>query len=267
MVIQETDEGELIVLRHGPRTMPILYTHLIPATFHGHARMNVQNALAAAAASWAAGAHLHDIRQGLRTFTTSFFQAPGRLNLLEVNGRKLIIDYCHNVDGMRRLAEFVNLTMADGASPAARRRRTRAADGAPAAPPERQGRAIGVIGVPGDRRDADQREYGALAASAFDSIYVREDVNLRGRKPGESAAHVLEGIEAARKAGARTSGARAVLEEHEASVAALDEAQPGDLVVVCADDAPGIYQLAMTHGRTGRGRAISDPGETAVPEG
>ena len=268
MVIQETDEGELIVLRHGPRTMPILYTHLIPATFQGHARMNVQNALAAAAASWAAGAHLHDIRQGLRTFSTSFFQAPGRLNLLEVNGRKLIIDYCHNVDGMRRLAEFVNLTMADGASPATRRRRTRAAaDGTPAAPPQRQGRAIGVIGVPGDRRDADQREYGALAASAFDSIYVREDVNLRGRKPGESAAHVLEGIEAARKQGARTSGARAVLEEHEASVAALDEAQPGDLVVVCADDAPGIYQLAMTRGRTGRGRAISDPGEMSVPEG
>ena len=30
--------------------------------------MNVANALAAAAAAWAAGAHLHDIRQGLRTF-------------------------------------------------------------------------------------------------------------------------------------------------------------------------------------------------------
>ncbi len=270
MVIQETDEGELIVLRHGPRTMPILYTHLIPATFHGHARMNVQNALAAAAASWAAGAHLHDIRQGLRTFTTSFFQAPGRLNLLEVNGRKLIIDYCHNVDGMRRLAEFVNLTMADGASPVTRRRGARAAagaGGAAAASQPRQGRAIGVIGVPGDRRDADQREYGALAASAFDSIYVREDVNLRGRKPGESASHVLEGIEAARKEGARTIGARAVLDEHDASLAALDEAQPGDLVVVCADDAPGIYQLAMAHGRTGRGRAISDPGEMSVPEG
>ena len=74
---RQTDEGELIVLRHGPRTMPLLYTHLIPATFGGQARMNVANALAAAAAAWAAGAHLHDIRQGLRTFTTSFFQAPG----------------------------------------------------------------------------------------------------------------------------------------------------------------------------------------------
>jgi cyanophycin synthetase len=269
MVIQETDEGELIALRHGPRTMPILYTHLIPATFHGHARMNVANALAAAAAAWAAGAHLHDIRQGLRTFSTSFFQAPGRLNLLEVGGRKLIIDYCHNVDGMRRLAEFVNLTMADGTAHAVRRRGSKAAAavaGADATAP-REGRAIGVIGVPGDRRDADQREYGALAATAFDSIYVREDVNLRGRKAGESATHVLEGIAAARKDGARSGGARAVLDELEASRAALDEAKPGDLVVVCADDAAAIYHLAMTHGRTGPGRAISDPGEMSVPEG
>ena len=100
-------EGELIVLRLGSRTMPVLYTHLIPATFGGRARMNVANALGAAAAAWAAGAHLHDIRQGLRTFSTSFFQAPGRLNLLDVGGVRVVIDYCHNVDGMRKLADFV----------------------------------------------------------------------------------------------------------------------------------------------------------------
>ncbi|HEY8799600.1 MAG TPA: Mur ligase family protein, partial [Candidatus Limnocylindrales bacterium] len=93
-VLQSGPEGELIVLRHGPRTMPVLYTHLIPATFGGRARMNVANALAAAAAAWAAGAHIHDIRQGLRTFSTSFFQAPGRLNLLDVNGIRVVIDYC-----------------------------------------------------------------------------------------------------------------------------------------------------------------------------
>ena len=99
--LEQTPEGELIVLRLGSRTMPLLYTHLVPATFGGRARMNVANALAAAAAAWAAGAHLHDIRQGLRTFSTSFFQAPGRLNLVDVGGVRVVIDYCHNVDGMR----------------------------------------------------------------------------------------------------------------------------------------------------------------------
>ena len=178
--LEDTPQGELVVLRHGPRKMPVLYTHLIPATFGGRARMNVANALAAAAAAWASGAHLHDIRQGLRTFTTSFFQAPGRLNLVEVAGTRVVIDYCHNVDGMRQLADFVNRMMAEpqtragvlGAGPAA------------ASHAGRTGRAIGVIGIPGDRRDEDQREYGALAGGAFDEIYIREDANLRGRKPG-----------------------------------------------------------------------------------
>ena len=57
----------------------------------------------------------------------------------------------------------------------------------------RTGRAIGVIGIPGDRRDEDQREYGALAAGAFDEIIVREDKNLRGRAPGETAGNVRRG--------------------------------------------------------------------------
>ena len=41
-----------------------------------------------------------------------------------------------------------------------------------------------MIGIPGDRRDEDQREYGAIAAGAFDEIIVREDKNLRGRAAG-----------------------------------------------------------------------------------
>ena len=111
--LEPSSEGELIVLRLGSRTMPVLYTHLIPATFGGRARMNVANALAAAAAAWASGAHLHDIRQGLRTFSTSFFQAPGRLNLVDVGGVRVVIDYCHNVDGMRQLADFVTRMMVE----------------------------------------------------------------------------------------------------------------------------------------------------------
>ena len=60
MVLQETDDGELLALRQGSRTMPLIYAHLIPATLDGRARMNIANALAAACAAWAVGAHLHD---------------------------------------------------------------------------------------------------------------------------------------------------------------------------------------------------------------
>jgi cyanophycin synthetase len=254
-VLQPAADGELIVLRLGPRTMPVLYTHLVPATFGGKARMNVANALAAAAAAWAAGAHLHDIRQGLRTFTTSFFQAPGRLNLVEQGGVRLVIDYSHNVDGMRQLADFVRRMVEP--SPV---------KGGSAA---QRGRAIGVIGIPGDRRDADQHDYGYLAAGAFDEIYVREDRNLRGRKPGESAENVIRGVRDARaKGGSATSKVEKILDETAAVRMAIRRASPGDLVVCCVDDAVGVYRLANELlGVPGGASAISDPGELDAPVG
>jgi cyanophycin synthetase len=261
--LQATADGEMMVLRLGPRTMPVVYTHLIPATFGGKARMNVANALAAAAGAWAAGAHLHDIRQGLRTFTTSFFQAPGRLNLVEQGGVRLVIDYSHNVDGMRQLADFVR-RMVEPAGP------TGAATGAPkgAAAPSR-GRAIGVIGIPGDRRDADQHDYGYVAAGAFDEIIVREDRNLRGRRPGETAGNVVAGIRAARAKGeAVTARVETILDEAAAVRAAIRRAVPGDLVVCCVDDAVGVYRLANEQlGVPGGASAISDPGELEAPPG
>jgi cyanophycin synthetase len=223
--------------------------------------MNVANALAAAAAAWAAGAHLHDIRQGLRTFSTSFFQAPGRLNLLEVAGVRVVIDYCHNVDGMRQLADFVNRMMVE---PQTKAGRIGAAKGG-----SRTGRAIGVLGIPGDRRDEDQREYGAIAAGAFDEIIVREDKHLRGRAPGESARNVVEGVREARANGsARTAKSDKMLDEMSAVRTALRRAAPGDLVVCCVDDAVGVYREAMSASGSSRGAtAFADPGELEAPEG
>jgi cyanophycin synthetase len=251
-VLRPSAEGDQIVLRHGPRTMALLYTHLIPATFGGKARMNVANALAAAAAAWANGAHIHDIRQGLRTFTTSFFQAPGRLNLVEVGGIRVVIDYCHNVDGMRALADFVRRMMADGPTKTGR-----------------TGRSIGVIGMPGDRRDEDMREYGALAATAFDEIIVREDRNLRGRQPGVTAELVAEGVRGAKGGtGARTAKVDKVLSELTAVRAALRRANRGDLLVMCVDDAVAVYKEAMAMaGQTEGTTAFADPGEVDAPEG
>ena len=259
--LEPTQQGELIVLRLGSRKMPVLYTHLIPATFGGRARMNVANALAAAAAAWASGAHLHDIRQGLRTFSTSFFQAPGRLNLLDVGGVRVVIDYCHNVDGMRQLADFVQRMMEEP--------QTKAGKFGTAKSSGRSGRAIGVLGIPGDRRDDDQRQYGAIAAGAFDEVIVREDKNLRGRAPGETATNVIEGVRAAKADGrARTTRSEKVLDEMTAVRTALRRATPGDLVVCCVDDAIGVYREAMSAaGATRGGTAFADPGELEAPEG
>ncbi|MEO8625787.1 MAG: cyanophycin synthetase, partial [Candidatus Limnocylindrales bacterium] len=130
------------------------------------------------------------------------------------------------------------------------------------------GRAIGVIGMPGDRRNEDHLEFGKIAAGAFDAIVVREDKNLRGRNPGESAALVVDGINRAHGHGARCATAQIVPDEQDATAAAMALAQPGDLVMLCADDSAAVYSrvVAEAHSRPG-GSAIAAPGEFAVEEG
>jgi cyanophycin synthetase len=207
--------GEMMVLREGRRNTQIGWVHLLPATFEGRARANVQNALAAAAAAHAAGAHLHDIRQGLRSFHSSFHEAPGRMNLFELHGVKVIVDYAHNPHGLAMAGDFVGRLTAPGTNG------------------PQPGRRIAVIATPGDRRDEDMRELGRVAANLFDAVIVREDANPRGRRRGEIAGHVMEGIKKA--TASRVQSAEIIIEEGPAIDAALDRAQSGDVVLLCVD--------------------------------
>jgi cyanophycin synthetase len=206
--------------------MQLAWTHLLPATFSGRARMNVQNALAAAAAAFAAGAPLHDIRQGLRTFSTNYYLAPGRLNEVDVNGVNVIVDYCHNAPGMKMLGDFVDRIGDSQVNSSAH----------DLARPSR----IGVIATAGDRRDEDMRELGEIASHHFDVVIVREDVALRGRGRGDVAALVTEGVRAGMAAGARCKQVEEVHDEISAVRHAMARANAGDLVVICVDKHPAV---------------------------
>ena len=220
VVLEPTDKGDMIVIRHGRRSMQLAWTHLLPSTFGGAAKMNVANAMAAAGAAFAAGAPLHDIRQGLRTFTTSYYLSPGRMNLLDINNIDVVVDYCHNPAGMRMLGDFVESYSAQKAGQAELGKPSR----------------IGVIGAAGDRRDDDIRELGAVTADYFDVVVVREDDRLRGRAPGATAELVAQGARARMTQGsARCRQVEIVLEEVAAVRHAMARANPGDLVVLCVD--------------------------------
>ena len=232
VVLDRDERGERIVIREGRRTMPIAYTHLLPSTFDGRARMMVQNAMAAAAAAHAAGAHIHDIRQGLRAFNTSVFQAPGRLNLVDLNGVKVLIDYAHNPAGLAAVGDFVERITAS----------TPTGPDKPGAPSWVANLRMAVVATPGDRRDEDIRELGHVAAHHFDDIIIREDEHVRGRQRGDCAALVLEGVHEAMRDGARAGSVEIVLDEQEAVRRALDRSRPGDLVVLCADHARRVFQ-------------------------
>ncbi|MGH9243954.1 MAG: cyanophycin synthetase [Acidimicrobiales bacterium] len=219
LVLEPSELGEMIVIRHGPRSMQLAWTHLLPATFAGRARMNVQNAMAAASAAFAAGAPLHDIRQGLRSFTTSYYLSPGRLNEIDVDGISVIVDYCHNPPGMRMLGDFVD----------------RVGDSLVSTHELGKPSRIGMIATAGDRRDDDMRELGSIAAEHFDVIVVREDSAPRGRPPMEVAELIASGVRDGVEGGGRCKQVEIVPDEIVAVRHCMARANAGDLVVLCVD--------------------------------
>ncbi|HVF05712.1 MAG TPA: cyanophycin synthetase [Frankiaceae bacterium] len=223
-VLLETEHGvERIVYRHGSRAQSVVRTDALPATFGGRARMNVQNAMAAAGAALVAGAHLQDVRSALQTFTTSFETSPGRLNMTQVGGVTILVDYCHNAHGMRMLGDFVDRWTAD-AAPGARR--------------------IGLVTTPGDRRDEDVTDLGREAAPHFDHVVVVNEMTLRGRQPGEVAELILAGVADAVHHGAKPPATEVATDEEAAVLAAVGAASPGDLVVLCAENPDVVWELA-----------------------
>ena len=240
VILEKQELGDLIVLVHGRRRMPLAHTHLLPATFGGKAIFNVQNAMAAAGAAYCAGASLHDIRAGLRSFTSSYYSAPGRMNLTDVHGVQVIVDYCHNAPAMVALGDFVDRFFEDSTGL------------------ERPQR-IGVVATAGDRRDQDMVDLGYQAAKHFDLLVIREDQRLRGRRAGETAALITDGARRAQADGvARTKQIETVLDEIDAARHALALANSGDLVVVCVDRARAVWDELQAIGNRAQAGAASD---------
>jgi cyanophycin synthetase len=234
LAVEPIDGVETITLRVGNRaSFPIVPVAVLPSTFGGAASMNVENAVAAAAATIALDVRLDDIRHGLRTFTTTFEAAPGRLNVVESNGLKVIIDYGHNAAAMRALGQFVDRFVEE--TPLV----DRVVGEFPVRVPPRR---IAVVGTAGDRSDRELRELGWVVACHFNEVLIREDDNLRGRPPGELAGLIVEGVRTAIDCGASCQFVEPVLDEVAAVKAALARAEPGDIVVLCVEDAARAWQ-------------------------
>jgi len=249
LVLDPTDRGDMIVIKDGARTMQLAWTHLLPSTFGGTAMFNVANAMAAAGAAFAAGVGLHEIRQGLRTFTTSYYLSPGRMNLINVRGTEVFVDYCHNAPGMEVMGTFVE----------------KYADAKAVTSEWGKISRIGMVATAGDRRDQDLRDLGAAAAKFFDVIVVREDERLRGRKPGESAALIIEGAKAAQEAGgARVRQIEEVLDEVAAVRHCVARANPGDIVVLCVDNHARVVSELESITQAAQARANERGGDLDV---
>jgi cyanophycin synthetase len=199
--------GQMIVLYERGGHIPLVWTHLIPATLEGRAVHNVQNAMFAAAMAYSLGIKLDAIRQGLRTFDTTFFQAPGRMNVFNEHPFKVLFDYGHNANAvavMADLAQRLDVT----------------------------GRRIVVLAGPGDRRDDDLRAIARAVAGRFDHYVCRRDDNLRDRTPDEVPRLQAAELESL---GVTPASISVIPDEQEALDAALRMGRQGDLLLVFAD--------------------------------
>ncbi|MFL5801592.1 MAG: cyanophycin synthetase [Roseiflexaceae bacterium] len=152
------EEGT-IVLAEGSSRVELIGLERVAFTHAGAIGFQVQNALAATAAAWAAGLNPALIARALTTFQTDEQMAPGRFNRLEVGGVEVILDYGHNTAALVALGQAV---LAMG-----------------------QRRTVLVIGLPGDRRDEDLVAT-IVATHCFADGYVLFDLaDLRGRAPRE----------------------------------------------------------------------------------
>jgi cyanophycin synthetase len=199
--------GQMITLYDKGSHIPLLWTHLIPATMEGRALHNVQNAMVAASMAYALGIKLDAIRQGLRTFDTTFFQAPGRMNVFNEHPFKVLFDYGHNAHAVGAMADLAQRL-------------------------DVSGRRIVVLAGPGDRRDEDLVAIADAVAGRFDHYICRRDDGLRGRDGDEVPRIQAKALLAQ---GVQESAISIIPDEQKAIDAALRMGQPGDLLLVFAD--------------------------------
>ncbi len=199
--------GQMITLYDKGRHIPLMWTHLIPATLEGRAMHNVQNAMFAAAIGFSLDIKLDAIRQGLRTFDSTFFQAPGRMNVWNEHPFKVVFDYGHNAHAVSMLAELAGKL-------------------------EVRGRRLVVVAGPGDRRDEDLRDIARAVAGRFDHYICRRDDGLRGRASDEVPQLIATVL---REQGVPDSAITIIPDEQEAIDAALRMGREGDLLLIFAD--------------------------------
>jgi cyanophycin synthetase len=199
--------GQMITLYDKGRHIPLMWTHLIPATLEGRAMHNVQNAMFAAALAFSLDIKLDAIRQALRTFDSTFFQAPGRMNVYDEHPFKVIFDYAHNAHAVGAMADL-------------------------AARLEVRGRRIVVVAGPGDRRDEDIRAIAERVAGRFDHYICRRDDSLRGRAGSEVPTMIAGAL---RERGVPEAAIDVIPDEQEAIDAALSMGRSGDLLLIFAD--------------------------------
>lgn len=191
-----------IVIQKNNNAEKLIGVNDIGITLNGALKYNIENAMAACAASIALGINNDIIKKSLMSFHCNANQNPGRFNMYNVHKIKIILDYGHNLQSYKCVLDGVKNI--------------------------KHNKLIGIIGAPGDRQESYMLQVGKCAGENFDYIFIKENEDKRGRAVGEVADILEKGI---------LSSNFNILNiekkplEIEAFKSALDFALPGDIIV------------------------------------
>lgn len=185
---------------------PLLALAEIPATCKGAAFYNAENALFATAVAMGLGVSREVIVASLRSFTMSIEHTPGRMNIFEGLPFQVIVDFAHNAHGVEAFCEFSNQLPVEGR------------------------RILGLVVGEGCTL-AGIEASAAAAANSFDYFLCRDrdPAKLEGRKPGEVAALLREGL---MKNGVPADRIECFHDQAAALERALEIVESGDLLVL-----------------------------------
>lgn len=210
-------ENGYVTICRGEWKMRVMKAEDIPLTYGGKAEFMIQNILPALLTANIQGASIEDMKAGLSTFIPSPSQTPGRLNLFEFKRFSVLLDYAHNPAGMRALKKFTDSLDATV--------------------------KVGIIAGIGDRRLEDNNEIGAVAATMFDEIIIRQDKRLRGKTEGELIQMLEDGI----KQVDPKKPIQIIPSEKEAIRYAIENAKDGSLIVLSSDVIPEALNLVKEY--------------------
>lgn len=153
-------EENYIVAVNNMKKYKLAHVNEIGISFNGSLEYNIENAMAASAALIGLDVDYCVISKGLKEFKSDEKDNSGRFNVYDYEGRKIILDYGHNIEGYRAVISSLRKMKNNNS-------------------------LIGVIGIPGDRKDEVAQEVGRICAQGLDKIIIKEDKDKRGREEGE----------------------------------------------------------------------------------
>lgn len=210
-----TIKDDQIIVQNKEGTSSIASVQTIPITFNGTAGFNVENVLAAVGALIGLGYRPDQIRAGLLSFTPSIDQSPGRMNMFDMGDFTVIIDYSHNIGALKATGDFIKAGLT--------------------------GKLIRMASGVGSRKTDDIREFGVVLSKYSDYVVVC-DPDPRTRQVGETAQIIKQGL---LKGGMPEDRITLIMDEKEATSVTLNKAEPGDLVVLQADNIPEVIKSVL----------------------